>query len=197
MRQISKAVFAILVPVSLVTCHHDNLKDVALVLPKEPNILWIVAEDLSPIIHPFGDETVKTPNLTKLAEEGVRFTNVFSTSGVCAPSRASIATGMYQNSIGAHHMRTTSMVGEGPEGIMPYEALPPPYVKMHSQYFREAGYFASNNAKEDYQFRKPVTAWDESGQAAHWRNKAPGQPFFSVFNFFSSFASLSCSSFNF
>jgi arylsulfatase A-like enzyme len=74
------------------------------------------------------------------------------------------------------------MVGEGPEGIMPYEALPPPYVKMHSQYFREAGYFASNNAKEDYQFRKPVTAWDESGPAAHWRNKAPGQPFFSVFN---------------
>ena len=182
MRQISKTVFAILVPVSLVTCHHDNLKDVALVLPKEPNILWIVAEDLSPIIPPFGDETVKTPNLTKLAEEGVRFTNVFSTSGVCAPSRASIATGMYQNSIGAHHMRTTSMVGEGPEGIMPYEALPPPYVKMHSQYFREAGYFASNNAKEDYQFRKPVTAWDESGPAAHWRNKAPGQPFFSVFN---------------
>ena len=85
MRQISKAVFAILVPVSLVTCHHDNLQDVALVLPKEPNILWIVAEDLSPIIPPFGDETVKTPNLTKLAEEGVRFTNVFSTSGVCAP----------------------------------------------------------------------------------------------------------------
>ncbi|MDG2140967.1 MAG: sulfatase, partial [Gammaproteobacteria bacterium] len=182
MRQVSKTVFAILVSVSLVTCHHDNLKDVAPALPKEPNILWIVAEDLSPIIPPFGDETVKTPNLTKLAEEGVRFTNVFSTSGVCAPSRASIATGMYQNSIGAHHMRTTSMVGEGPEGIMPYEALPPPYVKMHSQYFREAGYFASNNAKEDYQFRKPVTAWDESGPAAHWRNKAPGQPFFSVFN---------------
>ena len=182
MRQSFKTVFAILVPVSLVTCHHDNLKDVAPVLPKKPNILWIVAEDLSPIIPPFGDETVKTPNLTKLAEEGVRFTNVFSTSGVCAPSRASIATGMYQNSIGAHHMRTTSMVGEGPEGIMPYEALPPPYVKMHSQYFREAGYFASNNAKEDYQFRKPVTAWDESGRTAHWRNKAPGQPFFSVFN---------------
>ena len=56
MRQIFKTVFAILVPVSLVTCHHDNLKDVAPVLPKKPNILWIVAEDLSPIIPPFGDE---------------------------------------------------------------------------------------------------------------------------------------------
>ena len=64
-----------------------------------------------------------------------------------------------------------------------YEAVPPPQMKMHSQYFREAGYYTSNNAKEDYQFRKPVTAWDESSNAAHWRNRAPGQPFFSIFNF--------------
>ncbi|MFL2874753.1 MAG: sulfatase-like hydrolase/transferase, partial [Pseudohongiellaceae bacterium] len=119
------------------------------ILPERPNILWIVAEDLSPIIPPFGDLTVDTPNLTRLADEGVRFTRVFSTSGVCAPSRASIATGMYQNRIGAHHMRTTSAVGEGPAGLIPYEVVPPPYVKMQSQYFREAGYYTSNNAKED------------------------------------------------
>jgi hypothetical protein len=54
---------------------------------------------------------------------------------------------------------------------------------MHSQYFREAGYYTSNNAKEDYQFRKPVTAWDESNNQAHWRKKTSGQPFFSIFNF--------------
>ncbi|MFL2873351.1 MAG: sulfatase [Pseudohongiellaceae bacterium] len=152
------------------------------ILPERPNILWIVAEDLSPIIPPFGDLTVDTPNLTRLADEGVRFTRVFSTSGVCAPSRASIATGMYQNRIGAHHMRTTSAVGEGPAGLIPYEVVPPPYVKMQSQYFREAGYYTSNNAKEDYQFRKPVTAWDDSSPQAHWRNRASGQPFFSIFN---------------
>ena len=151
-------------------------------LPERPNILWIVAEDLSPIIPPFGDLTVDTPNLTRLADEGVRYTRVFSTSGVCAPSRASIATGMYQNRIGAHHMRTTSVVGEGPAGLIPYEAVPPSYVKMQSQYFREAGYYTSNNAKEDYQFRKPITAWDDSSPEAHWRNRASGQPFFSIFN---------------
>ena len=151
-------------------------------LPERPNILWIVAEDLSPIIPPFGDLTVDTPNLTRLADEGVRYTRVFSTSGVCAPSRASIATGMYQNRIGAHHMRTTSAVGEGPAGLIPYEAVPPSYVKMQSQYFREAGYYTSNNAKEDYQFRKPITAWDDSSPEAHWRNRASGQPFFSIFN---------------
>ena len=151
-------------------------------LPERPNILWIVAEDLSPIIPPFGDLTVDTPNLTRLADEGVRYTRVFSTSGVCAPSRASIATGMYQNRIGAHHMRTTSVVGEGPAGLIPYEVVPPAYVKMQSQYFREAGYYTSNNAKEDYQFRKPITAWDDSSPQAHWRNRASGQPFFSIFN---------------
>lgn len=152
-------------------------------LPTRPNILWLVAEDLSPIISPFGDDTVATPNLDRLAAEGVRYTRVFSTSGVCAPSRAAIATGMYQNRIGAQHMRTTNVSGFGVEGLIAYEAVPPPYVKMHSQYFREAGYYTSNNAKEDYQFRKAVTAWDESSNQAHWRNRASGQPFFSIFNF--------------
>ena len=120
-----------------------------------PNILWLVAEDLSAIIPPFGDNTVATPNLTRLANEGVRFTQVFSSSGVCAPGRAALATGMYQNRIGAQHMRTTNIANYGVEGLVPYEAVPPAYVKMHSEYFREAGYYASNNAKEDYQFQTP------------------------------------------
>lgn len=153
------------------------------VLPAQPNIVWLVAEDLSPIIPPFGDDTVATPNLNRLAEEGIRFSNAFSTSGVCAPSRASLATGMYQNAIGALHMRTTNASGYGVEGLVPYEAVPPPEVKMLSQYFREAGYYTSNNAKEDYQFRKTITAWDDSSSTAHWRNRESNQPFFSVFNF--------------
>jgi len=148
-----------------------------------PNILWLVAEDLSPIIPAFGDDTVATPNLDRLATEGVSYTRVFSTSGVCAPSRAALATGMYQNRIGAQHMRTTNVSGFDIDGLVPYEAVPPPFVKMHSQYLREAGYYTSNNAKEDYQFRKAVTAWDDSSLTAHWRNREPGQPFFSVFNF--------------
>ena len=157
--------------------------DAGPVLPERPNILWLVAEDLSPIIPPFGDSTVVTPNLSRLAAEGIRFTHTFSPSGVCAPSRAAIATGMYQNHIGAQHMRTGGNAQYLPPGVVPYEAVPPPYVKMHSQYFREAGYYTTNNAKEDYQFRKPVTAWDESSRDAHWRNRDPGQPFFAIFNF--------------
>ena len=174
--------FSTLLAVLLSCKYLDNSGRYQPILPERPNILWIVAEDLSPIIPPFGDQTVNTPNLSRLADEGVRYTSVFSTSGVCAPSRAALATGMYQNRIGAHHMRTTSVIEEGPKGLVPYETVPPPYVKMQSQYFRENGYYTTNNAKEDYQFQKPVTAWNESSPQAHWRNRKFGQPFFSVFN---------------
>ena len=149
----------------------------------QPNILWLVVEDLSPIIPPFGDSTISTPALSRLAAEGIRYSHVFSPSGVCAPSRAAIALGMYQNHIGAHHMRTGGSPKYFPDGLEPYEAMPPAGVKMHSEYLREAGYYTTNNNKEDYQFSKPLTAWDESSRSAHWRNREPGQPFFAIFNF--------------
>ncbi|WP_238566250.1 sulfatase-like hydrolase/transferase [Jejuia pallidilutea] len=81
-------------------------------LSERPNILWLVTEDMGAYIPPFGDSTVVTPHLTKLAEEGVIYPNLYSTSGVCAPSRAAIATGMYPSSIGANHMRTNSYTKE-------------------------------------------------------------------------------------
>lgn len=148
---------------------------------KQPNILWLVTEDMGAYIPPFGDNTVKTPNLTRLANEGVIYPNLYSTSGVCAPSRAAIATGMYPSSIGANHMRTSSNTKQ--TGLKPYEAVPPAPVKMISELLRKEGYYCTNNYKEDYQFRAPVTAWDESSKYAHWRNKKEGQPFFAVFNF--------------
>ncbi|WP_397364545.1 sulfatase [Olleya sp. R77988] len=152
-----------------------------LVLPKRPNILWLVTEDMGAYIPPFGDHTVATPNLSKLAEEGVIYPNLYSTSGVCAPSRAAIATGMYPSSIGANHMRTNSNMDQ--TGLPAYEAVPSPNVKMISEWLRQAGYYCTNNYKTDYQFKAPVTAWDESSPYAHWRNRDKNQPFFSVINF--------------
>jgi len=149
---------------------------------QRPNILWIVAEDLSPVLPSFGDSTVVTPNISRLAAEGIRYTNVYSPSGVCAPSRAAIATGMYQNHIGAQHMRNRGSGKFFPQGISSYDAMPPADIKMHSEYLRLEGYYCSNNSKEDYQFTAPVTAWDESSKRAHWRNREPNQPFFSIFN---------------
>ena len=156
----------------------------SLILPHQPNILWLVAEDMSPTIAAYGDSTIHTPNLDRLFKEGVRYTHMFSVSGVCAPSRFSIATGIYTTRGGAQHMRTSSR----PEymekiGVIPYEATPDPPVRMMSEVMRENGYYTTNRSKQDYQFKAPVTAWNENSPRAHWRNRPEGMPFFSIVNF--------------
>lgn len=147
-----------------------------------PNIVWISAEDLSPRLGAYGDEVARTPNLDRLASEGVLYTRAFTSAGVCAPSRAGMITGMYQNSWGGHNMRVTH---EAPGLPTPYYAVPPPYVKAFTEYLRAAGYFTSNDVKNDYQIGEPATVWDENKRGAHWRSplRDEGQPFFSVFNF--------------
>jgi arylsulfatase A-like enzyme len=146
-----------------------------------PNIVWISNEDMSPHLGSYGDALARTPNLDRLATQSVRFTRAFTTAPVCAPSRAAIITGMYQNAIGAQHMRTTE--NTVPELPGPYQAVPPFYVKAFPEYLRAAGYYTSNRSKTDYQFGDPFTIWDDLGQNAHWRNRIDKtQPFFSVFN---------------
>jgi arylsulfatase A-like enzyme len=155
--------------------HPENLE-------KRPNILWISIEDASPRIGAYGDSLAQTPHIDRLARQGMTFTNAYTVAGVCAPNRSAIITGMYQNSIGTHHMRTTH---QSPGLPTPYSVVPPPYVKTFTEYLRADGYFTTNNAKTDYQFTTPETAWDENGNQAHWRseNRGDNQPFFSVFNF--------------
>ncbi len=152
----------------------------------KPNILWITCEDMSPHLGSYGDVMVKTPNLDKLAAEGIRYSRAFATAGVCAPSRSAIITGMYQQSIGTQHMRTPKLgnLSEAyPHGYVGYSAVIPEAVKCFPEYLRAAGYYCTNNAKEDYQFEAPPTVWDESSNKAHWRNRANNeQPFFAVFN---------------
>lgn len=149
--------------------------------PPRPNIVWISNEDMSPHLGAYGDALARTPVLDRLAKESIRFTRAFTTAPVCAPSRAAIITGMYQNAIGAQHMRTTE--DRVPELPGPYLAVPPFYVKAFPEYLRAAGYYTSNRAKTDYQFGEPFTIWDDLGQNAHWRNRTDrSQPFFSVFN---------------
>ena len=90
---------------------------------------------------------------------------------------------MYAISIGTHHMRTTHADPAVPELPTPYSAVPPHYVKCFTEYLRAAGYYCTNNFKTDYQFEPPLTAWDDQGGTAHWRNRPdPDQPFFAVFN---------------
>jgi len=73
---------------------------------RRPNILWIVAENIDLDLGCYGAKHVRTPNLDALAAAGVRFTRVFATAPVCAPSRSAFMTGMYQTSTDTHHMRS-------------------------------------------------------------------------------------------
>lgn len=147
-----------------------------------PNVLWVSFEDTNPLYPCYGDGTASTPHLDRLAAEGCIYPKAFSTTGVCAPSRSAVITGMYPISIGTHHMRTTH-AKNAPELPTPYGAVVPSHVKCFTEYFRQAGYYCTNNAKTDYQFDAPFTAWDDCSKEAHWRNRPdPNQPFFSVWN---------------
>jgi N-sulfoglucosamine sulfohydrolase len=145
-----------------------------------PNIVWLSTEDIRPYLTAYGDPTAHTPNIDRLAREGVVYTNVYAPAGVCAPSRSGIITGMYPTSIGTHNMRTGSLT---PEGVPPYSAVLPPEVRCFTHYLRAAGYYCTNNGKTDYQFEVPIAAWDEANSSAHWRNRPASQVFCSVFNF--------------
>ena len=58
----------------------------------------------------------------------------------------------------------------------------PKAIRCFPEYLRAAGYYCTNNVKEDYHFDTPPETWDESSRQAHWRKRGPDQPFFSVFN---------------
>jgi len=152
---------------------------------KRPNILWISTEDMSPHLGCYGDNTARTPNLDKLASQGIRYTNVFTTAAISAPCRAGIITGMYQTSIGCMHMRTTSY-RRSVDNPVPFTAVPPHYVKAFTEYMRTAGYYCTNNSKTDYQFAQdpvPASIWDECSRNAHYKYRPDkNQPFFAVFN---------------
>ncbi len=143
--------------------------------PDKPNVLWIIAEDLSPDMGCYGNELVKTPNLDNLAAQGARYTNCFANAPVCSAVRSGFMTAMYQTTIGAHNHRSHRDDG--------YK-LPEP-VKVITEYFQQAGYFTSNAnglnfdkpGKTDFNFdcRRPF-------QGTDWRQRREGRPFYAQVN---------------
>ena len=146
---------------------------------QQPNILWIIADDLSPDLGAYGYESVSTPNIDRLASEGVRYTNAFATSPVCSAQRSSLITGMYPTTIGAHSHRLTGGTKQNlPAGIEPI-----------TEYFRDEGYYVTNanssvsgGGKTDYNFLSGVSGGMYDGH--DWANRAPNQPFFAQVQIF-------------
>ena len=91
----------------------------------KPNILIILADDAGYSDFGFmGSDEIKTPNLDKLALDGVLFNNAYVSASVCSPSRAGLLTGMYQQSFG-HECNLDSDVNNSfdPSQITIAEAL--------------------------------------------------------------------------
>lgn len=145
----------------------------ALAQPK-PNILWITMEDTSPhFIGCYGNKEASTPVIDKLASEGVRFTNSFSTGTVCSASRSAIITGVHTFKMGTGHHRSNYSI--------------PAFIKGFPYFLKQEGYYVSNNSKTDYNVANMrdfvKEAWNESSATATWKKRQSGQAFFSVFNF--------------
>jgi uncharacterized sulfatase len=134
----------------------------------KPNIVWLVSEDHGPHMGCYGDTYATTPNVDRLASTSLRYRRCWSNAPVCAPARTTLILGLYATSSGGEHMRSMVPMPRG--------------LQMYPQLLREAGYYCTNNAKEDYNVAKPGKVWDESSKNAHWKNRPEDKPFFAVFN---------------
>ena len=151
---------------------------------KPLNVLWLIGEDLGPELGCYGTPEALTPNLDRMAAEGVRYTRAFSSAPVCSPSRSGFMTGMYATTIGAHNHRS-----HRDDGF----ALPAG-VRVLTDWLRPAGYFTANlrdltgkereaffrgTGKTDWNFHYEGRPFDGD----RWRELSAKQPFYAQVNF--------------
>lgn len=147
-------------------------------IERRPNILWLVGENLSHDLGCYGAKQVSTPNLDRLAAEGVRYTRVFATNPACAPSRSAFMLGMYQTTTDTHHMRSHRDDGfRLPAGVRPI-----------THRLQDAGYFTANikrvgsrdvgTGKLDLNFTQEGPIY----QSDDWTQLPRRQPFFAQVN---------------
>lgn len=137
--------------------------------PPRPNIVWVIAEDASAsLFGPYGDDSADTPNLDRMAAEGVTFDHAFSNAPVCSVARTTLFSGVHAPRLGTQFHRRLKPI------------TPPPGVGLFPRWLRDAGYHTTNDAKEDYNLTADADTWDDSSRGATYRDRRPGQPFFHV-----------------
>jgi arylsulfatase A-like enzyme len=134
---------------------------------EKPNFVWIISEDNSKhYLELFDPNGIATPQIEKMAENGILFTRAFSNAPVCSVARSTLISSCYAPRTGTQFHRRSKLVPM-PEG-----------VEMFPAYLKSAGYYTTNNSKQDYNYLKSEGTWDESSNKAHWSNRQPNQPFF-------------------
>ena len=136
-------------------------------------------EDMNGWMGCYGDDTVPTPNIDRLATRGVRFDRAYMPAGVCSATRSAIALGAMQTSLGVHNHRSS-------RGRAPGEVIHlPKGVKTAYEVFRDNGYYVYNGGgKNDFNFVWDIDdLYDFDGRrigfgGPHWQKRKEGQPFF-------------------
>ncbi|KAA1160867.1 sulfatase family protein [Pseudoalteromonas distincta] len=136
-------------------------------IKKRPNFVWLVSEDNSKrYLKLYNAKGAEMPNIESLAKQGLVFNNAFSNSPVCSTARTTLALGAYPAKLAMEYHR-------------PFERINlPRELSTISDYLTKAGYYTSNDAKEDYNFVSPENNWSSSKKGASWHNRKAGQPFF-------------------
>ena len=149
-------------------------------LAKSQNIVWIIADDMSPDIAAYGATGVQTPNLDRLAQEGRRFDRAYATAPVCSASRSAFILGCYQTTTGLYPHDT-----ENPQPLpQPYQPLP--------TLLRSAGWHVTNapapaTVRNGRPIKKAKTHYNFAHTAADlyqgddFRKRQPDQRFFAQF----------------
>ena len=158
MKSIKFIILSFIAVLAFLSCKQTADKVVQLKDKKErPNIIWIMAEDMSTDLETYGMPNVKTPHLNKMATEGVRFDNAFVTNPICSPSRSAMMVGTHQVKTNSHNHRSNRDT--------PLDLQFKPFTKL----LRNAGYttILGNHAvmkkgrKVDVNFKsKPIGNWD-------------------------------------
>lgn len=156
------------------------LPDATYAKDERPNIVWIFVEDMNDWMGCYGDKTVPTPHIDRLAARGVRFDRAYMPAGVCSATRSAIALGAMQTSLGVHNHRSSRRRAPGEVNDLPKG------VKTVYQLMREAGYFVTTQGanKNDFNFMwnaSDLYDINKSGRGLGeplWRQRPKGKPFF-------------------
>jgi iduronate 2-sulfatase len=108
--------------------------------PNKPNVLFIISDDLTTCLGSYGNKVCQTPNLDRLAREGVLFQHAFTQYPVCGPSRASLMSGLYPN--------TTKMFANSKD-LGAFKVSNPALADHPSigEFLRKNGYFSARVSK--------------------------------------------------
>lgn len=135
---------------------------------ERPNFVWILSEDNSKhYLELFDQSGTPTPNIQKMAKQGLIYEHAFSCSPVCSVARTTLITSVYAPRLGTQFHRKIKPV-----------TLPKGW-NLFPSYLKQAGYYTTNNSKQDYNTVNQKGVWDESSRKASWQKRpTPETPFF-------------------